>query len=322
MMLTPEQMILAADRILVLCHASPDGDAIGAVLATGQIVRALGKRVTVACAGPVPREYRYMPGVDEIVQRPEGAFDLIISLDSSDLPRLGEAYDAAKLGHVPILNIDHHITNLNFGTVNWVEPGSASTCQLVLRLADSLGVEVTPDMATCLLSGIVMDTRGFTTPNTDLAALRAAERLVSAGADLFDIARRILVQRSFAMAKLWGEALSQACLENGVVWVSLPASLMAQSDASANGLSGLVAFLAGVEEARVAILFRERGDGRVEVSLRSAPGVDVSGVALSMGGGGHPQAAGFTLAEPLADVEAKTLAAVRALLREREQAHG
>lgn len=319
---TPEQVILGADHILVLCHASPDGDAIGALLATGQIVRALGKHVTLACSDPVPREYRYMPGVGEIVQRPEGEFDLVISLDSSDLPRLGEAYDAVKLGHVPILNIDHHITNLNFGTVNWVEPGSASTCQLVLRLADGLGVDVTPDMATCLLSGIVMDTRSFTTPNTDLAALRAAERLVSAGADLSDIARRILVQRPFAMAKLWGEALSQARLENGIVWASLPASLMTQSDASANGLSGLVAFLAGVEEARVAILFRERGDGRVEVSLRSVPGVDVSGIALSMGGGGHPQAAGFTLAEPLADVEARTLAAVRALLKESEQAHG
>ncbi len=319
---TPEQMILGANRILVVCHVSPDGDAIGALLAMGHILRALGKQVTLACADPVPKEYRYMPGADEVVQRPEGDFDLIVSLDSSDLPRLGDAYDAARFGHVPILNIDHHITNLNFGTVNWVEPDSASTCQLVLRLADGLGVAITPDIATCLLSGIVMDTRGFTTPNTDLLALRAAERLVAAGANLSDVARRILVQRSFAMAKLWGEALSQARLEDGIVWASLPAALMAQSDASANGLSGLVAFLAGVEEARVAVLFRERNDGRVEVSLRSVPGVDVSGIALAMGGGGHPQAAGFTLAEPLADVETKTLDAVRALLKGSRQADG
>ncbi len=319
---TPEQMILGADRILVLCHVSPDGDAIGALLAMGHILRALGKRVTLACADPVPKEYRYMPGADDIVQRPEGEFDLVVSLDSSDLPRLGDAYDATRLGRAPILNIDHHITNLNFGAVNWVEPDSASTCQLVLRLADGLGVAITPEIATCLLSGIVMDTRGFTTPNTNLAALRAAERLMAAGANLPDIARKILVQRSFAMAKLWGEALSQMRLEDGVVWASLPASLMAPSDASANGLSGLVAFLASVEEARVAVLFRERSDGRVEVSLRSVPGVDVSGVALAMGGGGHPQAAGFTLAEPLADVEAKTLEAVRALLKGSQQANG
>ena len=319
---TPEQMILAADRILVLCHTSPDGDAIGALLAMGHILRALGKQATLACADPVPREYRFMPGADDIVQRPEGEFDLVISLDSSDIPRLGEAYDASRLGHLPILNIDHHITNLNFGTVNWVEPGSASTCQLVLRLADGLGVDITPEIATCLLSGIVMDTRGFTTPNTDLAALRAAERLVTAGANLSGIARRILVQRSFAMAKLWGEALSQARLEDGIVWASLPASLMAQSDASANGLSGLVAFLAGVEEARVAVLFRERDDGRVEVSLRSVPGVDVSGIALSLGGGGHPQAAGCTLAGPLAEVESRVLGAVRALLDGSRRADG
>ena len=313
---TPEQMVLDARHILILCHSSPDGDAIGALLGMGHIARALGKRVTLACADPVPKEYRYMPGAGEILLRPEGEFDLVISLDSSDLPRLGDAYDPAKLGQVPLLNIDHHVTNLRFGAANWVEPASASTCQIVLQFAHRLGVTLTSEIAACLLSGIVMDTRGFTTPNTDLAALQAAERLVSAGADLSDIARRILVQRSFAMAQLWGHALAEARLERGIVWASLPVTIMSQSDASANSLSGLVAFLAGVEEAKIAALLRERGDGRIEVSLRSAPGVDVSQVALAMGGGGHPQAAGFTVAGPLAEAETAVLQALRALLEE------
>lgn len=315
-MTTPEQMLHDARRILILCHESPDGDAIGAMLGMGHIARALGKRVTLACSDPVPREYRYMPGACDIIERPEGDFDLVITLDSSDLSRLGSAYDPAKLGHLPIMNIDHHVTNLHFGAVNWVEPASASTCQIVLKFADRLEVALTPDIAVCLLSGIVMDTRGFTTPNTDLAALQAAERLVAAGADLPDIARRVLLQRSFAMTQLWGKALAQARLEGGIVWVSLPADLMAQSDASSNGMSGLVAFLAGVEEAKIAVLLRQRSNNRIEVSLRSAPGVDVSRVALTMGGGGHPQAAGFTLVGPLAEVEDTVLHALRSLLEE------
>ena len=317
---TPEQMLRAAHRILILCHESPDGDAIGALLGMGQIARLLGKEAILACTDPVPREYRYMSGAREIVQRPEGDFDLVISLDSSDLRRLGAAYAPAKLGQVPLLNIDHHITNLRFGAANWVDPSAASTCQIVLQFADRLGVSLTPDIAVCLLSGIVMDTRGFTTPNTDQAALQAAERLVAAGANLADIARRILVQRSFAMARLWGHALAEAHLEDGIVWASLPAALMAKSDASNNGLSGLVAFLSGVEEAKIAALFKERGDGRIEVSLRSAPGVDVSQVALTMGGGGHPQAAGFTMAGPLAEAERVVLQALRAVDQEGKRA--
>ena len=317
---TPEQMLRDARRILILCHESPDGDAIGALLGMGLIARALGKDATLACADLVPREYRYMPGAGEIVQRPEGDFDLVISLDSSDLRRLGAAYDPAKLGPVPLLNIDHHITNLRFGAASWVEPSASSTCQIVLQFADRLCVAVTPEIASCLLSGVVTDTRGFTTPNTDQAALQAAERLVAAGADLADISRRLLVLRSFSMARLWGQALAQARLEDGIVWASLPAAMMAESDASNNGLSGLVAFLSGVEEAKIAALFKERGDGRIEVSLRSAPGVDVSHVAVAMGGGGHPQAAGFTIPGPLADAEQTVLQALRAISREGKRA--
>lgn len=311
---TPEQMLRNARHILILCHESPDGDAIGSLLGMGHISRALGKHATLACTDPAPREYRHLPGVSDIIQRPDGNFDLVISLDSSDLPRLGAAYDPARLGHIPILNIDHHVTNLNFGAVNWMEPESASTCQIVLKLADRLGIAVTQELAECLLCGIVMDTRGFTTPNTDLAALQAAERLVAAGADLPDMARRVLLQRSFAMTQLWGKALALARLEDGIVWVSLPAELMAQSDASSNGLTGLVAFLAGVEEAKIAALFRERSDNRIEVSLRSLPGVDVSQVALAMGGGGHPQASGFTIAGPLDEAEKTVLQALHSLL--------
>ena len=319
---TPEQLIHDARRILILCHASPDGDAIGSLLAMGAIAQALGKSATLACSDSVPKEYRFLPGSREIVQRPTGEFDLVISLDSSDLPRLGQAYDPAKLAGVPLLNIDHHITNLLFAAANWVDPSSASTSQLVLQFADRLGVGITPETAACLLCGIVMDTRGFSTPNTDLAALQAAERLILAGANLPDIARRVLMQRPFGMVRVWGQALSQARLEDSIVWASLPLDLVKRADPSGNGLSGLVAFLAGTEEAKVAALFTERTGGRVEVSLRSVAGVDVSGVAMAMGGGGHPQAAGFTVAGPLAEVEDTVLERLRALLQGENRADG
>lgn len=319
-MATPEQTVLDARDILVLCHSSPDGDAIGALLGLGHALEALGKRATLACADPVPREYQFLPGAAEVVLHPQGPFDLVIVLDSSDLNRLGDAYDSAQLGHLSLLNVDHHVTNTRFGTVNWVDTASASTCEMVLLLADRLGVALTPQIATCLLTGVVTDTRGFRTPNTNLQALQAAVRLVAAGADLSDIAYRTLMQRPFESVRMWGQVFSQARLEDGIVWASLPLALVEETDPSTNGLRGLVTFLMGTEEARIAALFTERAGRRVEVSLRSREGVDVSAVALALGGGGHPRAAGCTVEGALSEVEQSVLKALRALVEAEKRA--
>lgn len=319
-MTTPDQLVREAHHILLLCHASPDGDAIGAILGLCHALEALGRNAVPACADPVPREYQYLPGASKVVQQPEGEFDLVIALDCSDKARFGAAYDAAQLGHVPLLNIDHHVTNTQFGTANWVDVDSASTCEMALTLIDRLGVPVTPEIATCLLNGIVTDTRGFRTPNTNLEALRSAVRLVAAGANLPDIAHRALMQRPFESVQLWGRVFAQARLEDGIVWASLPADAAQDANTSENGLRGLVAFLMGTEEAAIAALFRERAGGRVEVSLRSRVGVDVSPVALAFGGGGHPRAAGCTVEGSLQEVEQAVLGALRALLEGEKQA--
>ncbi len=321
-MATPDQLILDARDILVLCHSSPDGDAIGALLGLGRVLEALGKRATLACADPVPREYEFLPGVGEIVRRPQGPFDLVIALDSSDLARLGDSYDSAQLEHLPLLNVDHHVTNTQFGTVNWVDAASASTCEMVLLLADKLGVPLTPPIATCLLTGVVTDTRGFSTPNTSLHALQAAVRLVAAGANLPNIAYRTLMERPFESLRMWGQVFTDAHLEDEIVWASLPLQLVEETDPSTNGLRGLVSFLIGTEEARIAALLTEREHGRVEVSLRSKEGVDVSAVALALGGGGHPRAAGCTVEGTLSEVEQSVLKELRALLEAEKRADG
>jgi phosphoesterase RecJ-like protein len=310
----PEELVRGAQHVLVICHISPDGDAIGSLLGLGHALTRLGKQVTLACADGVPKEFRYLSGWEGVVRRPRGDFDLVIGLDASDMSRLGDAYDAARWGHVPLLNIDHHVTNVNFGSVNWVDPSFASASQMVLELIDCLGVPITPEIAVCILNGVVTDTRGFRTQNTDLASLQAAVRLVSAGANLYEVAFRTLEQRPFATLRIWGEVLSRAKLENEIVWASVPAEQMAGTELSAGALSGLVGFLSGTQEAKVAVLFTGKEQGQVEVSLRSGPGVDVSRLALAMGGGGHPGAAGFTQKGTLDQVESVTLNELRALL--------
>ena len=114
------------------------------------------------------------------------AFDLIVCLDASSPDRMGSAYNPDVHESATLVVIDHHITNTLFGDINWVEPGCASTCQMLVYLADALEVPLDGELAECLLTGMVTDTLGFRTSNTTPDVLGAAMRLMQGGADLAD----------------------------------------------------------------------------------------------------------------------------------------
>ncbi len=296
-----------ADRVLAICHVSPDGDAIGSLLGLGLALQKMGKRVVMACSDPVPVMYRHLPHWDEIVRSPSGDFDLVVSLDCSDLERLGKAYDAAALAGVPIVNIDHHATNVNFGVVNWVDTTAAATAQMLARLLDVLGVPLDREIATCLLNGILTDTLGFRTPSTTPQVMETAIELMNAGASLSQLTDRIFNHRPLATIRMWSMALQNLHLEGRVLWSQITQDIRRYVGYEENGDAGLVNFLNTANEADIAVVFDEMADGRVNVSMRAGPGYDVSQVALALGGGGHPQAAGCTLFGPLEEVREKVL---------------
>ena len=311
------EAIRKAQRILVVTHVSPDGDAIGSLLGLGWALEGLGKEVILACADPVPRHYRYLPGSGRIVQAPDPTgVDLVISLDGSDRERMGAAYDADRLQGVPLANVDHHVTNVRFGTWNWVDPSKASTAQLVLDLVDHLGIPLDGQVALCLLNGLVTDTLGFRTPNTGPGELAAAMRLMEAGASLRRVMHYAFNRRPFSSIRLWGLALQTVHLDGRVIWAEVTQEMQRLAGGSDVSNGSLVNFLIAAEGADVAVVFTEKEDGRVEVGFRSVAGVDVSGVALSLGGGGHPQAAGCTLSGPLPEARERVLAALAQAIRD------
>ena len=303
-----------ARRILLITHISPDGDAIGSLLGLGWALRPL-KKVTMACADPVPSSYTYLPGSQAIMAQPAGWYDLVISLDASDLERLGSAYDPVALAHTPLINIDHHVTNVHFGTINWVDPSAAATAELVLELVEYLGIPLNPNIATCLLNGIVTDTRGFRTSTTSLRTMEAVVKLMKAGAPLTQVTDRVFSHKPLSTIRLWGRVLGKVRMEDGILWGEIPRALREECQVSGNDDLGLSSLLATVEGVKVAVIFSEREDGRVDVGLRSVPGVDVASIALQLGGGGHPQAAGCLLSGTLPEVREKVLAAIRHSLR-------
>jgi phosphoesterase RecJ-like protein len=288
--------IAPAQRILLVTHVGPDGDAIGSLLGLGLLLEAQGKAPTLACQDPVPDSAAFLPGSERIVQSVAGEYDLLISLDCSDPRRMGDVV-TDDLSPLPLVNIDHHVTNTYFGAVNWVDPGSVATAQMVLALADAAGWAVTSSVATCLLNGILTDTRSFRTANVDDAAVAAALRLMQAGASLTTITRQALEQRSLASVQLWGEAITHVELDDGVLSAAITQEMCRRWGVSDKEFSGLANFLSGVRE--------------IDISMRSAPEIDVSTVALALGGGGHPQAAGATLHGGLVEVRARVLDRIR-----------
>lgn len=307
------ELITASTRALVIAHVSPDGDAVGAMLGLGLILRAAGKEAVFACDDPVPETFRFLPSADEVTPMPAGDFDLIVAVDIADAPRMGAI--GARLGRAPHLLFDHHLTNRGFAQINLLEIEAASTCELMARLLEPLGLPLTAPAATCLLTGILTDTIGFRTSNTTPQTLGAAQQLMTAGAPLASLYRLVLSRRSFEAVRLWAEGLSRLRMEDRVVWATLPLKARRAVGYGGNGDADLIDILTTVRDADVAIVFSERTDGTVKVSWRSAPDINVAQLAMRFGGGGHAPAAGAEVTGSLADVEKTVVAATKALIQ-------
>ena len=303
--------VAAAARVLVITHISPDGDAIGSLLGLGLALRQAGKQVVLACADPVPDTFLFLPAADEITRQPEGEFDFVAVVDVSDPARMGSVGEGRALS----LLFDHHLTNPGFAEFNFVDVASASTAELISEYLQPLGLPLTQPVAACLLTGLVNDTLGFRTSNTTSKTLGLAQALMQAGAPLYDIYSRSLFKRSYSAVRLWAEGLATLKCEDRIVWASLP--LEARKAAGYGGLGDgdLIDVLTAVREADVALVFVERPDGRVKISWRAVPGIDVARLAALFGGGGHAPAAGAEAEGTLAEVQVKVIAATKALLK-------
>jgi len=299
----------------LVAHVMPDGDTIGSVLGLSWALRKMGISTTLACSDPVPREFAFMPGVQEIGRHSLSTEDVVIAVDTSDVQRLGEVCAPGVCEGVPLIVIDHHITNTLFGTHNYVLERS-STAELVLDVLQRLGAGVDETIATCLLTGLVTDTQGFRTTATTVESMKAAVTLMEAGGDLHLITASVFKQRPVDSLRVWGAALAAARYSEGVLWTEISRQVLQRNGASDEMVSGLANFMSSVSEAKVAVVFHERDEHQVEVGLRSVPGIDVSRIAFSLGGGGHQRAAGCTLAGEFSEVVNRVLSAVHAAVRE------
>jgi len=305
------QMFQRAQRILLVSHIRPDGDAVGSLVGLGLSLQTLGKDVQMTLADGVPISFRHLVGSNQVMRRPRGPVDLSVVLDCSDLQRAGGVFEP---GEAPGLNIDHHITNLNFARVNLVLPEAVATSAILAEYMPRWNLPINEAVARALLTGLVSDTIGFRTPNVTPHTLRLAAMLIEHGANLADLYNRALVRRSFEAARYWGAGLQSLQREGRIVWGTLTLEDRSRVAYPGNDDADLVNMLATIDECDVCVLMIEQRDNKVKVSWRAQPGIDVSQIALQFGGGGHPAAAGAELSGELTEVRQRVLDATRTLI--------
>ncbi len=300
-----QDTLQTAQRILVITHIGPDGDAIGSLTAVGLALSQMGKQPTLMCDDKVPNRFRYLTLTDNIL-RPKTnreSFDLVVGLDCGDTGRMGQSFATLADPKPKVINIDHHITNTHFGDINLVAATAVSTTEILYDLFLELGVEITSSIALSLLTGLVTDTLGFRTVGTTARTLKIASELVAAGADLSLVTTQGLNLKQLPTIKLWRFGLDNMKMEEGLIWTTITQQQRKAAGFRGASSNGLTNILADVDVAAMGAILMEMGDGTVRVGFRCRPPYDVSELALNLGGGGHPLAAGCTIEGDLADVE-------------------
>ncbi|MGH2535690.1 MAG: DHH family phosphoesterase [Thermomicrobiales bacterium] len=292
----------SARTILMPTHQNVDADGLASALALMHALSELGMTVVPLISdGTLPQSLRFLPGIEQV--RVYGVdslpdYDLLCLADCSDRRRLGAFFedDHSRVdGSVPIVNIDHHVTNDHFGVVNLVEPEASSTAELVAELLRHWESTLTPPLAQCLLAGIYGDTLGLRTESTTSRTMRTVADLVDAGADPVPIVDALFRIKPMSTVCLWEHALRGVQWTGPLIWTEVTKETLANCGATASEAEGLVNFLAGTEGSRAAAILYQTETGW-RVSLRSLPvDVDVAAIASEFGGGGHPRAAGCTV---------------------------
>lgn len=290
-------------RVLLACHKNPDGDALGSMLGFALGLRQLGfRQITASFPGrfELPDTLRGLPGLELLSSSDEvtGSYDLVLAFDAASVERLGELTAAFRAAPVTVV-LDHHASNTNFGEINLVDPAAAATAVVVDQLLARIGATLDARIAECLYVALATDTGSFRFSCTP-AVHELASRLIAQGIPTDVISRRLFETRPFGAIKLFAEVLARTVLEpeqaagHGLIWTYVTLSDLEAFGQRPQVLEALIDPVRCAEEADVACVIKEVNLGEWSVSLRSKGRIDVSKVAVVLGGGGHRSAAGFT----------------------------
>ncbi|HVS44827.1 MAG TPA: 30S ribosome-binding factor RbfA [Candidatus Dormibacteraeota bacterium] len=310
------RIIDSSHDIVCMAHKDADADSLGSALAFAATLRAIGKVPHPVVPDPIPFTLSYLPGYEALEREPE-RIDAIFTFDCATTGRFGEKRGLLESGRFPVVNIDHHVSNSAYGSVNLIQPDASATGQVVFRLLRTLGLPITPDTATNLYAALLTDTGGFRHENTTEEALRLAADLVELGADPAWIALKSYKSRAVSTLRL--EALAVARmrseLDGRLVWSEVTRAMLEEAGATWQETDGVIDVLQTIDSMTVAVLFKELQPDVTKISVRTRGDVDATALCSPFGGGGHRRAAGAEIHAPMAVAQERVLQLARELLR-------
>ncbi len=309
-------------KVALSTHINSDGDGCGSEAALARLLGQMGITAHVVNPTPWPAMFTFLLGGDVRDRSADGVsalggIDRLIVLDISDVKRLGSLAPAVRAMKVPPLVIDHHLPGEEPpGTIHVTDVAACATGELVYDFAATLGLEITPAIATALYVAILTDTGGFRFSNTSPRCHAIAARLLSSGVDPEEMYRRIYASVPKGRMRLLRDALDSLEVDdaNGLAWISIAAGALEKYEVSGEDLDGIAEYPRSVNGVKLALLFRDLGHGKVKISFRSVRGVDANALAKQFGGGGHARASGALVSGTMDEVRGKVIAAARELL--------
>jgi phosphoesterase RecJ-like protein len=309
------------DAFLLTSHARPDGDAIGSQLAMAFALDALGKRVRLVNHDPVPGPYRSFPGIDRITVAAAAPLlaDLPPSQEATIVMECGDLTrpEVTGLERPTVINIDHHVGNSMFGSVNWFDASAAACAEMVADVIDALGVTWTREIASHLYLGIVTDTGGFRHGPISARTFHTCARIADTGVSAANLAREIFDSFGVGRIRLTGAILNAMELhhDNRLAVLYYDDELLKACGATSDDTDGLVNLPLGAKDVLAVALVRKQTDTQYRVSMRSKGAVSVRDVAIAHGGGGHVNAAACSIAGTRESVTSGIVTAIGLLLR-------
>ena len=295
-------------RFLVSSHQRPDGDAIGSAVGFALALRELGKQAEVVMDAAPPHFLRPFPAVEEIriAATVNDVTDGAIIMECSSLDRTG----VSGLDNSPVLNIDHHIGNTGYGAINWIDESAAACTELVFTLIETLGITMTPEIATHIYLGLLTDTGSFRFSHITPRSFEIARRCVEAGANPQWIARTHYDSSTLGRVRIFGHVLNTMRLDDTgrVALLTMTNADGAAAQASYDDTDGIINFPLSVKDIQAVAFFKEADAGEWRVSMRSKGEVDVGAIARAYGGGGHRNAAGCSARGQLSELQETFLA--------------
>jgi phosphoesterase RecJ-like protein len=283
------------NRFAITSHIRPDGDSMGSSLALCWILRGLNKDAEVIMCDSVPHSYSRLPGADEVrvVKDIDRDYDAVFVIECSDITRPG----LPALKDQFVVNIDHHSTTALFGDLNWIDSTAAAVGEMIYNLAKAIGAKITPEIASCVYAALLTDTGSFHFSNTTERTFKIASDLVKYGAQPAKLSQAIFYNYPYAKIMLVGAVLStlQRDESGRIAWITMTKEAQELSGATEDDSDGIITYPLTVGDVEAVAFFRELPNSTYRTSLRSKNRVNVARVAEHFGGGGHANAAGFTI---------------------------